>query len=492
MASVFATASKKGVGVLAAVRPHAFAPSHPFAPSFAVPAAGIKAPWNETAVIPRNLKPAHWSGKMQLQTEPRTDRPKPWNYKRRPFCKQYGQWGGSWNDVNQVWRYLDMTTNRLDEMSRVIVVDGNIGAGKTHLAKEIAKQFDLLYLQEPDSKMIYSGNPPFNYDMRDPAVQSHLHPRNRKYDLDDFYKEPHRKPARAAELQLEFYKMRYHQYCEACYHLLNTGQGVVLDRSIYSDHVFAETLKDNGYMPRKVHNWYYYLRRNTICNLWKPHLTIYLDSSVDDCMDRIKKRGIESEVNSKVLNETYLHSIEKHYKESFLPDMERSGELLVYEDYDPAHDPELVIEDISRLDFNYEIDDPDKFAQWRDKQEGCCTQYRIECGDEHYKQRMLMPPGQWRVEDIWYDGHLLKERQTAYTCAPGNLYAWGYEPGIDDEKKMMFDLFKEPRYPLRFLDRVPTPVLGEDYNEVQGYFYEKDVEEEERRTGVKMHGQCAS
>ena len=55
---------------------------------------------------------------------------------------------------------------------------------------------------------------------------------------------------RAAELQMEFYKLRYHQYAEACLHLLSTGQGVVLDRSIFSDHVFAETLRDHGLMSR--------------------------------------------------------------------------------------------------------------------------------------------------------------------------------------------------------------------------------------------------
>ena len=41
---------------------------------------------------------------------------------------------------------FDYTTDRLDEYSRIIVVDGNIGAGKTTVAKTIAKAFDMLYL----------------------------------------------------------------------------------------------------------------------------------------------------------------------------------------------------------------------------------------------------------------------------------------------------------------------------------------------------------
>ena len=53
-------------------------------------------------------------------------------------------------------------------------------------------------------------------------------------------------------------------------------------------------------------------------------------------------------------------SLEKHYKTSFLPEMEKYGELVVSEhpDYDEV---EQVLEEITRLDFSYEIDDPKKF-----------------------------------------------------------------------------------------------------------------------------------
>ena len=61
-----------------------------------------------------------------------------------------------------------------------------------------------------------------------------------------------------------------------------------------------------------------------------------------------------------VLNEDYLASLERHYKTTFLPEMEKYGELVVteYPDYDEV---EQVLEEITRLDFSYEIDDPKKF-----------------------------------------------------------------------------------------------------------------------------------
>ena len=56
----------------------------------------------------------------------------PWNYKDRP--------------LNWFWKFFDTTTDRFDEYSRLVVVDGNIGAGKTTIAKEIARKFDMLYI----------------------------------------------------------------------------------------------------------------------------------------------------------------------------------------------------------------------------------------------------------------------------------------------------------------------------------------------------------
>jgi len=416
------------------------------------PAAAVSVVPAATLVIPRNINPGHWPGAMQILDEPRTDRLPPWNYKNRP--------------LNWFWKYFDTTTDRLDEYSRIVVVDGNIGAGKTTVAKQIAKAFDMLYLPEPDSRLIYNNDPPLNFDLRDPVVQRQLHPRNRKYDLDDFYTDPLKRPARAAELQLEFYKLRYHQYAEACLHLLSTGQGVVMDRSIYSDHVFAETLRDHGMMPRRAFNWYQFFRTNTICNFWKPHLTVYLDCPVDVCMQRIKQRGIPSEVNSKFLNEDYLASIEKHYKTSFLPEMEQCGELLLSE-YPDYEEEDQLLEEITRLDFSYQIDDPKKFEWWRTQSDAQITEYRMECGDWHYIGKMLDPKGRWRVPELWKEGQLEVEYQKVREELDDPEIPWNYKETYDDRKNWFFDFGRSIRMSFKFLDNVPTPVLGPEYAEVK-------------------------
>lgn len=44
---------------------------------------------------------------------------------------------------------------------------------------------------------------------------------------------------------------RLSQYIDALAHVLSTGQGVVLDRCVYSDFVFAEAMFSQNYISKK-------------------------------------------------------------------------------------------------------------------------------------------------------------------------------------------------------------------------------------------------
>lgn len=74
---------------------------------------------------------------------------------------------------------------------------------------------------------------------------------------------------------------RYVDYIQALAHLFSTGQGVVLDRSAYSDLVFVETLYRNQLITRNSHRALHEIRDNTLQELLRPHLVIYLDVPVD-------------------------------------------------------------------------------------------------------------------------------------------------------------------------------------------------------------------
>lgn len=111
------------------------------------------------------------------------------------------------------------------------------------------------------------------------------------------------------------------QYFDALAHLLNTGQGVILDRSPYSDFVFMEAMVKSGYVSKQAKSVYYDIRNNVLDELLYPHLVLYLDIPVNVVKERITKRGLEHEKNCKALTDQYLENIELEYKQSFLKQM---------------------------------------------------------------------------------------------------------------------------------------------------------------------------
>lgn len=54
-----------------------------------------------------------------------------------------------------------------------------------------------------------------------------------------------------------------------------------MDRSVYSDIVFVETLYRTNLISKNVHKALHEVRDNTLIELLKPHLVIYLDVPVD-------------------------------------------------------------------------------------------------------------------------------------------------------------------------------------------------------------------
>lgn len=113
--------------------------------------------------------------------------------------------------------WFDRTTNRFDENSKIIVVDGAVGAGKSAFAKELAEDLDMYYMEEADMDMIYINQ--YGYDMRklDPKLPKDI----RSYDTRNFCLDPHHRSA--AFLQCMLYQLKFSKYVDALAHLMNTG-----------------------------------------------------------------------------------------------------------------------------------------------------------------------------------------------------------------------------------------------------------------------------
>ena len=78
----------------------------------------------------------------------RPDKPAPWPYE----TVRYTLWDTLW----------DRTPERFDENSRIIVVDGNIGVGKSYLAKKLAEELDMLLFPEPTMDFMYIDDTGFD------------------------------------------------------------------------------------------------------------------------------------------------------------------------------------------------------------------------------------------------------------------------------------------------------------------------------------------
>lgn len=184
----------------------------------------------------------------------------------------------------------------------------------------------------------------YGYDLRklDPELPVNC----RSFDIKNFCENPNHR--NVANFQIRMYMLRYRQYIDALAHIMSTGQGVILDRCCYSDFVFLETLHKHSYISKGARSVYYELKENTISELMKPHLVVYLDVPVATIKDKIKARGNEHEIKSKVFSEEYLHNMEALYKQVYLKDISTHAELLVY-DWSNGGDTEVVVEDIERI-----------------------------------------------------------------------------------------------------------------------------------------------
>lgn len=143
-----------------------------------------------------------------------------------------------------------------------IIVDGTTGVGKTSLIKLLTEEF---------------GYIAYNEIFRD---DHNL--------LGRFFTEGNRW---CFPMQLSFLNNRYSQYKEASY-LENT----IMDRSIYSDPIFADMYLKEGNLSSEEHSVYTALFNSLTSSLTPPELVIYLDVTAEEAIRRIKRRGRKDEL----------------------------------------------------------------------------------------------------------------------------------------------------------------------------------------------------
>jgi deoxyadenosine/deoxycytidine kinase len=162
---------------------------------------------------------------------------------------------------------------------RIIVVAGNIGAGKTSLAERLGARLGWESAFESVADNPYL--PDFYSDMRSWSFH----------------------------LQIFFLGHRAQQYLD----LARSPQSAILDRSIYEDaYIFARALHHLGNIDERDYLAYRRVFDLLVSTLPPPNLLIYLKAPVEVLVDRIRRRGrpIESGIS-----EEYLALLDSFYSD---------------------------------------------------------------------------------------------------------------------------------------------------------------------------------
>lgn len=159
-----------------------------------------------------------------------------------------------------------------------VAIAGNIGAGKTTLCSQLAKQF---------------------------GWQVHYESTDDNPYLVDFYTDMRRW---SFNLQIYFLHTRYNQIMQ----ILNGDVTVIQDRTIYEDaNIFAPNLHDMGLMTGRDFNNYMSLFNSMTAHIKPPDLLIYLKASIPTLVDHIQTRGREYEGSISI---DYLKKLNERYE----------------------------------------------------------------------------------------------------------------------------------------------------------------------------------
>ncbi|HOE69830.1 MAG TPA: deoxynucleoside kinase [Brevefilum sp.] len=162
---------------------------------------------------------------------------------------------------------------------RLVLLAGNIGAGKTSLTERIGEKLGWTSAFESVVDNPY---------------------------LPDFYQDMQ---AWSFHLQIYFLGHRADQHL----YLSELPQSAILDRSIYEDaHIFARALHHMGNLNDRDYQAYLRLFNLVVEHLPKPDLLIHLQAPVPVILQRIRRRARSIEAG---IDESYLSLLERFYSE---------------------------------------------------------------------------------------------------------------------------------------------------------------------------------
>lgn len=165
----------------------------------------------------------------------------------------------------------------------IVVITGLIGAGKTSVCEALEKSLKCTVFYEPL-------------------------PETDNFMLEKYYKNPEKY---AYSMQTLLLALRFQAQQEAQWRSTR-GELCIMDSSIYSDKAFLDVQKQCGYIDDNEYRAYEKLCEIHFPFLQYPDLHLHLDLSIDEEINRIKKRSRDCECN---IERSYLEKLNDAYND---------------------------------------------------------------------------------------------------------------------------------------------------------------------------------
>jgi len=225
-----------------------------------------------------------------------------------------------------------------------IGVSGLIGVGKSTLTELLAQELSRRSQKSSEQHGIAAEEGKVNGNAKGPRWKAIYEPVETNPYLEDFYNDI---PRWTFNMQMFLLAKRFQQHQEVihdpCHRVHGGGLngGVVQDRTIYEDTIFARMHRDDGLMDDR--DWDTYISHFHVMQgyLRYPDVIVYLRCDPEVALKRIASRGRDAETNMPL---PYLQRLHEGYEE-FVEEMRRYTIVRVFDwnEYQPI---EVVADDI--------------------------------------------------------------------------------------------------------------------------------------------------